>query len=518
MPRLLGFLVASAGILAALGASSCSSSSANSSAPSDGGADGGADSGPPPPASVSFPSTFLWGAATAGFQVETGDSHTDWAHWVATAGKIKNGDSPDVGGPDALNHIPDDVANMKSAGLSGYRFSIEWGRLYPTLADFMNDTPDATAITAYDALLSTLKTAGIKPLVTINHYTLPDYLADVTQAMQPYGWENAQTGTLFAQLCSRLATRYGARGADWITINEPINLALAGYLQGSFPPGIVLDADRTEAVVKAQALAHVACFDAIHAADTVDADGDGKAAFVSLAVNMAAINPYDPTQPDDIAAVARTDYIYNQWFWNAVVKGDWDDDFDGTYTGPNDKMGDATLSGRADFLGVNYYQQALISAHHGLLVPIINAAIYEADLPTPQPKTDFGWDIYPEGFGRVLDEAATYGKPIIVTENGIADHADVMRARFIAEHLFQLGWAMQRGDTILGYFHWALVDNFEWASGFCPKYGLFSYDTTTGARTARTSLATFTNVVSTGVLKLADIDAMPAYGSPTPCP
>jgi beta-glucosidase/6-phospho-beta-glucosidase/beta-galactosidase len=510
MPRLLRFF----GVVAALGLASCSSSSANSSAPSD----AGADSGPPPPASVSFPSTFLWGASTAGFQVETGDSHTDWSHWVATDGKIKNGDSPDLGGPDALDHIPDDVANMKSAGLTAYRFSIEWARLYPTLADFMNDTPDPTAIAAYDTLLATLKSAGILPLVTINHYTLPDYLADVTQPMQPYGWENAQTGQLFTQLCTRMATRYGDRVDYWVTINEPINLALAGYLQGSFPPGIVLDADRTMTVVKAQALAHVACFDAIHAADTIDADGDGKAAIVSLAVNMAAINPYDPTQPDDLAAVQRVDYVYNQWFWNAVVKGDWDDDFDGNYTGPNDKTADPSLSGRADYLGVNYYLQALISAHRGLLVPIINAAIYEADLPTPLPKTDFGWDIYPEGFGRVLDEAATYGKPIIVTENGIADHADVMRARFTAEHLFQLGWAMQRGDPILGYFHWALVDNFEWASGYCPHFGLFSYDPTSGARTARASLTTFSTIISTSLLKLSDIDAMPAYGSPTLCP
>ena len=460
----------------------------------------------------------MWGSSTAGFQVEKGDVHTDWSHWVATPGKIKNGDSPDVGGPDALAHIADDVANMTSVGLNAYRFSIEWGRLYPTLADFMADTPDPMALAAYDKLLAALKVAGIKPLVTINHYSLPDYLADVTRPTQPYGWENAQTSQLFTQLCTRMGTRYGDRVDWWVTINEPINLALAGYLQGSFPPGVLLDGVRTAAVVKAQARAHVACYDALHAADTIDADGDGKAAVVSLALNMAAFNPFDPTDPDDPGAVQRTDYVYNQWFWNAVVKGNWDDDINGDYTGPNDKMNDPSLAGRADYLGVNYYLQALISAHRGVIIPIINAAVYQADLPDPLPKTDFGWDIYPDGFGRVLDEAATYGKPIVVTENGVADRADTTRARYTAEHLFQVGLAMARGDQVLGYFHWALVDNFEWASGYCPHFGLFSYDATTGTRTARASLATYTHVIQSGTLKQSDIDAMPAYAAPTRCP
>jgi beta-glucosidase/6-phospho-beta-glucosidase/beta-galactosidase len=157
-----------------------------------------------------------------------------------------------------------------------------------------------------------------------------------------------------------------------------------------------------------------------------------------------------------------------------------------------------------------------VSATRGVIIPApINAAITEAYMPTPRPKTDFGWDIYPEGFGTVLDEVKPYALPVVVTENGIADQGDVMRARFIAEHLFQLGWAIQRGVNVRGYFHWALVDNFEWASGFCPHFGLSSYDVTSKARTVRASGQTYASIIQAAGVTQASIDAMPPYGSPT---
>jgi beta-glucosidase/6-phospho-beta-glucosidase/beta-galactosidase len=114
----------------------------------------------------------------------------------------------------------------------------------------------------------------------------------------------------------------------------------------------------------------------------------------------------------------------------------------------------------------------------------------------------------------VLDEVKPYALPVVITENGIADEGDVMRARFIAEHLFQAGWAIQRGVDLRGYFHWALVDNFEWASGFCPHFGLSSYDMTTKARTVRKSAQTYASIIQAGTVKQSDIDAMPAYGAP----
>ena len=340
----------------------------------------------------------MWGTSSAAFQVEKGDSNTDWSAWVATPNKIANGDNPDVGGDDALDHIPGDVALMTSEGLNAYRFSIEWPRIYPSADAFMTDTPDPTAIAAYDALITALVAAHITPMVTLNHFALPKWLDDVTQPSQPQGWENQATSDLFATFCQRMGARWGADVDYWITLNEPVNVALGGYLQGSFPPGVFLSVDRAFTVAKAEARASARCYDALHASDTVDADGDGKAAVVSLAHHMRTFQPYYPDQAADQMATEHVRYIANDWFLNALVRGDRDDDFDGNTTGPNDVQGDPH-KGRLDYIGVNYYSDTIISASY-TVIPTINASILEANLPTSRPKTDFAWTSTSRGSAR----------------------------------------------------------------------------------------------------------------------
>src|SRR5262249_28605350 len=161
----------------------------------------------------------------------------------------------------------------------------------------------------------------------------------------------------------------------------------------------------------------------------------GAAALVSVAAHQRTFHPLDPSEPDDLTATDRTRYIWNHWFLNAIVKGDWDEELDGKFDGPKDKQGDPALKGRGDYVGMNYYSDTLISAHRGVVIPVINAAVTFDHAPTGRPETDFGWDIYPEGFGTVLDELKEYGKPVVVTENGIADARDVNRPRYVAEHL-----------------------------------------------------------------------------------
>ena len=468
------------------------------------------------PDSVSFPTPFLWGAASAGFQVEKDLPSTDWGVWASTTGKIKNADSPNVGGADALAHIDEDVALLVATNQNAYRFSIEWTRIYPTRAAFDADEPDAAGVAAYGKLFAALHAAKITPLVTLQHFALPSYLSDPTQAAAPQGWERAETVDLFATWCGRAAKRWGADVDIWATINEPLVNPVAGYIQGSFPPGVILKVDRALAVARAEARAHAKCYDAVKAADTVDLDGDGQASFVGIVHNTPVVEPDDPSDADSIAAAARVKYVNNTWILNAVVRGDWDDDFDGTYDGPNDRRADPSLTNRSDYLGLNYYT-AIMAGVNGLVLPIINATIRQDHLPTDRPKTDFNWDIYPKGFRLALNDAAAFGKPIIVTENGIADSQDANRSRFLYEHLYELGRAKAEGLDIRGYFYWSLLDNFEWASGFCPRFGLHSVDRTTAARAARPSAHVYGQIAKSGVITKADRDAQPAYVPPAYC-
>jgi beta-glucosidase len=468
------------------------------------------------PASVSFGTPFLWGSASAGFQVEKDLPPTDWGTWVKTPGKIKNGDDPNKGGADALAHIDEDVALLVASGQNAYRFSIEWARLYPTRAAFDADQVDLTAVAAYDKLFAALRSAKITPLVTMQHFALPAYLSDPSKSAEPQGWERPETVTLFGTWCGRVAARWGGEVDWWATINEPLVNPIAGYIQGSFPPGLLLNVDRALAAGRNEARAHAKCFDAIKAGDTKDVDGDGKASMVGIVHNTPAIEPEDPTYPDDVAAATRVRYVNNQWILNAIVRGDWDDDFDGTYDGPKDKRADPELVGRSDYLGINYYS-ALIASVNGIQIPTVNAGIRQDHLPTDRPKTDFHWDIHPKGFRMVLDEAKVYGLPVVITENGIADSNDANRGRFLLEHLYELGRAKADGMDIRGYFYWSLLDNFEWASGFCPRFGLHSVDRVTGARVARPSVQIYAKVARTGVVTKDDIAAQPPYAPPAYC-
>jgi beta-glucosidase/6-phospho-beta-glucosidase/beta-galactosidase len=463
---------------------------------------------PAEPEQVTFAQPFLWGSASAGFQVEKGLPNTDWGAWVKTPGKIKNGDDPDVGGADALTHIDEDVALLVAAGQNSYRFSVEWARIYPTRAAFDADTPDLTAIASYDKLFAALHAAKITPFVTLQHFSLPAYLSDPSKNKEPQGWERPEIVDMFGTWCKRIATRWGGDVDWWGTINEPLVAPIAGYIQGSFPPGVIFAVDRALAAGKNEARAHAKCFDAIKAADANS--------MVGIVHNTPAVEPENPEDPDDVAAAARVRYVNNAWILNAVVRGQWDDDFDGKLDGPNDKKVDPELVGRSDYIGINYYS-AIYATVNGLRIPVIDAFIRQNHLPNDRPKTDFYWDIYPKGFRIVLDEAKAYALPVVITENGIADSQDRNRARFLLEHLYELGRAKADGLDVRGYFYWSLLDNFEWASGFCPRFGMHTVDRTTAARAPRGSLQTYARIAKTGVVTKKDIDAQPPYGAPAYC-
>ena len=468
------------------------------------------------PSEVTFPPGFLFGSATSAFQIEKGNARTDWGWWVAL-GRAKNRETPDVGGPDALRHIDEDIRLLWDTGQNAYRFSIEWGRIYPTRASFDDDLPEAAAIAAYDSLLTKLRAAKMTPMVTLQHFSLPDYLSDPREPQSPQGWERPETEALFAEFARRMAARFGDKVDWWVTINEPLVVAVTGYVASMAPPGLILRTGGARDMVRAAARAHARAYDAIHQADTVDADGDGEAAMVSIAAHQRTFHPLDPSEPDDVVATERVRYIWNLWFLNAIVRGDWDEDMDGKFDGPGDKRAAPELAGRADYLGINYYSDTLISSRPGPIIPIVGATVKQEHLPTDRPKTDVGWDIYPEGLRAVLEEARDYGVPLVVTENGIADASDKNRGRYIAEHLYQVGWARANGVDVRGYFHWSLMDNFEWSLGYCLKFGLAAVDNRSAERTLRPSAETYKAIIQANKVRREDLDAFPPYGPAAFC-
>jgi beta-glucosidase/6-phospho-beta-glucosidase/beta-galactosidase len=293
--------------------------------------------------------------------------------------------------------------------------------------------------------------------------------------------------------------KFGDQVDFWATLNEPVVVLVSGMVNapgvgGNFPPGIFNFAAVLQAIPNL-VTAHARAYDALHAWDTVDADGDGIAVRAGVVHNMVAFHPTNPALPNDVAGAAHADYLFNRVFPTAITTGNFDANLDGDTTDPGEVRPD--LAGRSDFLGVNYYLRATASGLGVSVTPLvplfdfIPTQSYQTPHnpnagPCPSSCTDFGWEIYPQGLREVLTFAGTLGVPIYITENGLADALDTKRGKYLYDHLATLQGAIADGVAdVRGYFHWSLTDNFEWSSGYYPKFGAFSFDPVTGKRRRR---------------------------------
>jgi beta-galactosidase len=467
------------------------------------------------PADRDVPESFLFGAATAGFQVDMGcpttdctDAASDWYAWVtdpgiiATSSLFVTGESLDVS-PGMWELFESDVARMKADGMTGYRMSLEWSRLFPDGAAEQASTVDdlaahanPAAVARYHEMFQALRAAGIEPLVTVNHYTLPTWVHDGVachadpDACTADGWVTAERIVpLIALYTGFVAREYAGEVDTWITLNEPYATTISGYLQPgearSAPPGLSLDFARAVAVAKHQIEGHAAMTDALRAEDTVDASGDGTAVSVGLVMNMAVFEPTDPERPQDVLAAEHADYLYHQLYFDAVTTGAWDEDVDGVVDTTR-----ADLAGRLDFIGVNYYNRVFVS---GLGITL------SEDLPLFDFIPTFSWDPYPEGLGIVVRRAADWNLPIIVTENG-TPYVEERGAEVLDGHLASLRDAMRDGADVRGYMYWSYVDNYEWNHGMDLRFGLYTFDPVTKERQERAVMERFREVMATGQL------------------
>lgn len=407
---------------------------------------------------MSFPKGFSWGAATASHQVE-GSNYNDWSEWEKQNAERLAHESEknflwnpnwekfrtEATDPanylsgtacDHWNRYAEDFDILKDLGLNAYRFSIEWSRIEPEEGTF-----DEAALQHYRDMLVALRVRGIEPFVTLWHWTLPLWLAGRGGVLSP------DFPRLFARYAERIVHALGNDVRYWITLNEPDIVASHAYFKGAWPP------QKKSFFLYQKALGQLV-----------------KAHLQTYAV----IKSFSPQAQVGIAK-------HNVWFeaarntwWNRLLKTIADRLWNHWFL--------RKIAHAQDFIGLNHYNHHRIDGWFNRNENKI--------------QTDFGWEYYPESLYHALVELKAYGKPIYVTENGIADASDELRERFIPAALGAMEHAIADGTDVRGYFYWSLLDNFEWDKGYWLRFGLVAVDRTTQQRTIRDSARQYASLVA----------------------
>lgn len=467
---------------------------------------------------ATFPKSFLWGTATAGFQNDPGcptlapevceDRASDWYQWVSDPEVIADASSfvtgePLANGPGMRELYREDFARAKTElGTNALRVSLEWSRLFPdgaaeaaTTVDELATYANVEAVAYYQAQFAELKRLGLVPLVTLNHYTLPLWIHDGKachrdlDTCQDKGWVDGDriipAIALYAGFCGRT---FGANVDLWATLNEPFATVLAGYVlpsaERSHPPGVQFNIVAALEVLQNQIVAHARMVDAVRAEDTRDADGDGKATRIGTVVAIASFFPEDSNDPAGVEAAKHGSWVHNEIFLEGVATGRLDENIDGVLEGPR-----ADLVGRLDWIGINYYTRLTVVPFAAGLAPGYPWLDF---IPT---LSDGFFQVYPEGLYDALKLANRFGVPMFITENGAVNPGPDSGATFLLPHLRELHRAMSEGMPVEGYFYWTLVDNYEWNHGMKLKLGLYALDIATKARTLRPIGEDFRDVV-----------------------
>jgi beta-glucosidase len=418
----------------------------------------------PPPGAAStvlrFPPSFRFGAATSAHQVEGGNEGADWWDFEKLPGRIADG-SRSGRACDHYHRFREDLELLRALNLTTYRFSIEWARVEPE-----SGCVDNAALAHYAEVIDACRTRGIEPCVTLSHFTVPRWFA------ARGGWIAPSSASVFGRYVRAVRDAIGPQVSLWVTLNEPMVYLYHGYMQGVWPPG---ERSESRMVLAGRNLLR-AHFEA-YAILRERAGHGGYLPQVGIAQHLRIFDPAREWNPLDRAAASVQGRLFNWSFLDCVNEGRMLPPF-----GVGEAVG---APGPAqDFIGVNYYTRGRVRVSPGT-----KGARFGAQETTPgAAKSDLGWEIYPEGLRWLLrDVEARYGLPIWITENGIADGSDRQRPRYLVDHLAQVARATAEGIPVKGYYHWSLLDNFEWAEGFTPRFGLYAMDYATGARTLRRS-------------------------------
>ncbi|MEA2682701.1 MAG: beta-glucosidase [Chloroflexota bacterium] len=423
-----------------------------------------------------FGEGFLWGAATASHQVEGNNSNNDWWRWEQLPGKINDGTRSGLA-CDHYNRFRDDFQVLHGMGHNAHRLSLEWSRIEPTPGRY-----DASAIAHYREVIGALLELGMMPMVTLHHFTNPLWLADRG------GWENPSVVESFRQYARLCADQLGDLVTLWVTINEPNVYAYQCYTAGLWDPE-KKDFFAASRVLRNMVRGHAAAY------REIKASAHGSRSRVGVAQHLRVFEPWRAWSPLDRLAAAFPHRAFNHWFLRACVTG-----HAGFPLGLAQRVPEAIDT--LDYIGVNYYSRDMVSFRPGAV-----GSMFSQTFSKPgRPLSDFSMEIYPEGFHTVLmDTWQTYGLPIYVTENGVADARDRFRGPALIGHLAEMARSQRDGADIRGYLHWSSMDNFEWSEGYSMRFGLVEVDFDTQERRPRASAALYSRVIERNGLAWEDL-------------
>ncbi|HEX6499100.1 MAG TPA: GH1 family beta-glucosidase [Micromonosporaceae bacterium] len=455
-----------------------------------------------------FPDGFLWGAATSAFQTEgsldaDGRGESVWDVFARLPGAIEGGGNASVA-CDSYRRWSEDIDLLARLSLNAYRFSIGWSRVMP----HGRRRVESRALDHYERIVDALLARGIEPVLTLNHWDMPQAL------MADGGWAGRSTVDAFVEYTDAVAGRLADRVRWWITQNEPWVVSLLGYRLGIHAPG-VRDLAASVAAGHHMMLAHGVAADLLHTHGVT----------VGAALNLLPCVAASDSEADAQAAWGSDGYV-NRWYLDVLSGRGYPDDmrehYERALARPLDVIRDgdeAAIGARSDFLGVNFYTRRVVAA-----APVNERRPFPwVVLPgSPDvPRTDEGREIVPEELRDLLVRIhREYGVPVLITENGavfgdapVHDGRvhDVRRQSFLVSHVQAVADAIRVGADVRGYFHWSLLDNFEWALGYRPRFGLVYVDYRTGERTVKDSGRLYREIARTGTIPAVQPDAEP-YG------
>lgn len=412
---------------------------------------------------IDLPTGFLWGAGTSSHQVEGGNRWNDW--WAyEQAGRVPHA-SGDATGHYERYELDFDLA--RAAGQNAHRFSIEWSRVEPRDGEW-----NADAIGHYRDVLEALRQREIEPVVTLHHFTLPAWM------LERGGWASRHGARWFTRYVDHVVRELGAGIRYWVTVNEPTVYVKHAYVAGSWPPCAKRAWGRALAAIVNMARAHRAARALIRARV--------PGALVGFAHSAPVLQPCDPSRwPDRTAAWVR-DAVLNRAFFSILGAGL-----------PGVEM-------PFDFVGINYYTRTVVRGRGEGLIPFAGRECLSDHHADRGPRNDLGWEVYPAGLLETLRRFSRYGVPLVITENGIATTDEALRSTFLLQHLAQLGRAVEEGIDVRGYLYWSLMDNFEWAAGTAPRFGLFAVDYASLERTPRPALRDYQAVCRANRVTVAE--------------